>query len=325
MLKEKGVKMDYKKNKDKLIMMCIALAICILISALNKEETISPIENGNVQEQVVENISNEEHVVFTQPISPPLKVYFLDVGQGDCIFVENDEETLLIDAGNNPDGKYISKYLKKELGIKKIDYLIGTHAHEDHIGGTDIIIEDFEIGTFYMPTKTSKNKCYTDIISLVNDNGMTIVSPEIGTKFNVGKAECEVMTQNDNAEDYNETSIVIEMTFGSQKFLFTGDMETENEESRDWNDIDVLKVAHHGSTYTTSAQFLNEVKPEIAVIMCGKDNDYYYPHEKLIERLENIGCDEIHITADEGTILITSDGISSNVETFKNLSFDGNK
>ena len=87
MLKEKGVKMDYKKNKDKLIMMCIALAICILSSALNKEETISPIENGNVQEQVVENISNEEHVVFTQPISPPLKVYFLDVGQGDCIFV----------------------------------------------------------------------------------------------------------------------------------------------------------------------------------------------------------------------------------------------
>lgn len=316
-----------KQNNKSLLIIIILVIILALALFLQETPNNNYVQNqdnfSEIQVAQNENTVQTENNVIT-PISPELKIHFLYVGQGDCIFVENDGQTMLIDAGNNPDGKFVSKYLKRKLGIKKIDYLIGTHAHEDHIGGIDIIIEDFDIGTFYMPSKTSQNKCYTDIVSLVNKNGMEIISPEVGTKFNVGKAQCEIMTKNDNAEDYNETSIVVEMTFGNQKFLFTGDMETENEESRNWNDIDVLKVAHHGSTYSTSAQFLNEIKPEIAVIMCGKDNDYYYPHEKLIERLKKSGCKEIYITSESGTILLTSDGVSSKVETFEELSFDGN-
>ncbi|MBR3280967.1 MAG: MBL fold metallo-hydrolase [Clostridia bacterium] len=237
--------------------------------------------------------------------------------------MQNQDECMLIDAGNNPDGKYISKYLRKELNIKKIDYLICTHAHEDHAGGIDIIIEDFEIGKFFMPKKSTTTKTFIDILNAAEKKDLKMVSPEVGTKFNVGLAECEVMTKNDDAEELNETSIVIEMSFGNQKYLFTGDMEVANEESRTWNDVDVLKVAHHGSVYTTTEKFLKQVKPEIAIITCGKNNDYYYPHEKVLKRLKEIGCNEIYVTSEQGTILIMSNGLENKINFLKK-SFDGN-
>ena len=232
-------------------------------------------------------------------IQDELTIYFFDVGQGDSIFVQNQDKCMLIDAGNNPDGKYISRFLRKTLNIKKIDYLICTHAHEDHAGGIDIIIDDFEIGEFFMPKKSTTTKTFTDILDAAEKKGLKAKSPSIGTKFNVGLAECEVMTQNDNAEELNETSIVIEMTFGKLKYLFAADMEVANEESRTWNDIDVLKVAHHGSVYTTTKPFLKQVKPEIAIITCGKNNEYYYPHEKVLKRLKEVGCNQIYVTSEK--------------------------
>ena len=232
---------------------------------------------------------------------------------------------MLIDAGNNPDGKYISKYLRNKLGIKKIDYLVATHAHEDHIGGIDIILEDFDIGTFYMPSKYSDNKTYKDVIDWAKKKNEEVISPKVGTKFNLGQAVCEVMTQNNESDELNENSIVIELTFGEQKFLFTADMEVVNEESRKWNDIDVLKVAHHGSTYTSTKDFLKQVKPEIAVISCGIDNEYYYPHEAVLKRLKDVGCKQIYDTSKDGTVIIKCDGKKCDVEVHKELDFDGNK
>ena len=291
----------------------------------NQETSIETDSNLNEPKEESTLINNLETVEeTTNSVSSELKVYFFDVGQGDSIFVQNGEYCMLIDAGNNPDGKYISKYLRKTLGISKIDYLIGTHAHEDHIGGTDIIIEDFDIGTFYMPDTTSNIKSYNDVLDWAKKKDLKVTSPDVGTKFNLGEAKCEVMAKMDNREEENENSIVIEVTFGNEKFLFTSDMENVNEDTRNWNDVDVLKVAHHGSTYTNSAKFLKEVKPEIAVVTCGKNNDYYYPHEAVLKRLNQVGCKDIYVTADEGTILITSDGNSNKVECFKDLSFDGN-
>ena len=283
-------------------------------------------QNDNVVAHV-DNYEVESTVIPEEipSVSGELKVYFLDVGQADCIFVQNNDSCMVIDAGNNPDGKYVSKYLRKELGIKRIDYLIGTHPHEDHIGGLDILIQDFEIGTLFMPDRETDNKSYTDVIKYANESGIKGVSPSIGTKFNVGSAICEIMTKNDNAEEINDTSIVVELTYGNNKFLFTGDMLEDEERSRTWNDIDVLKVSHHGSTYSTKDEFLKQAKPEIAVIMCGKDNSYYYPHEAVLQRLEKNGCNEIYITSKEGTILLTSDGTKIVEKSLPQLDFDGNK
>ena len=131
------------------------------------------------------------------------------------------------------------------------------------------------------------------------------------------------MTKDDDAEDANLSTISIEMTYGTQKYLFTGDMETPNESSRNWNDIDVLKVAHHGSTTSSSKDFLNQTKPEIAIISCGEGNDYGHPHKEILKRLEKINC-EVYRTDLLGTILLTSDGTTNELE-FLDVSLDGNE
>ncbi len=250
-----------------------------------------------------------------------LGVYFLNVGQADCIFVYEDGACMLIDAGNNPDGKLISQYLKSH-GITKIDYLIGTHPDEDHIGGLDVIIEDFSIGNMYMPKKASTTKTYEDVLDAILAKKMKVKSPKVGSKFSLGNATCEIMSIENDAEDSNEASICIELTYGSQKFLFTGDMESANEEARKWNKINVLKVAHHGSSTSSTEEFLEQTSPEIAVISCGKDNKYGHPHKETLEKLEKIGC-EVYRTDEMGTIVITSDG-TKETTTFLDVCLDGN-
>ena len=310
------------KNNINRILLSIIIFVFIMFLVWLGVKTYNP------QWTVIADVDNNQELLNEpqEDFSGELLIYFLDVGQGDAIFVQNGNNCMVIDAGNNPDGKYISKYLRKELGIKKIDYLIGTHPHEDHIGGLDILIQDFEIGTLYMPNRAVEAKCYTDVIKYANEKGITPISPSVGTTFNVGDAVCEIMTKNDDAEEINDTTIVVQLTFGKSKFLFTGDILEEGENSRTWNDIDVLKVSHHGSTHSTKDSFLKQVKPEIAVIMFGKDNDYYYPHEAVLKRLEANNCQNVYITSESGTIFLISDGntISVTQNALPNVDFDGN-
>lgn len=249
-----------------------------------------------------------------------LKVYVFDVGQADCILAMNGNQTMLIDAGNNADGKLITKKLQ-EMDITKIDYLVGTHAHEDHIGGLDNVIKNFEIGKIFMPRKTTNTKTYEDVLNAIDDKKLKITAPNIGDAFYLGGAKCEVMNIDNEAEDLNETSIVIELTYGDKKFLFTGDTETTKEKERSWNDIDVLKVAHHGSSTSTSKEFLNQAKPEYAIISCGVNNDYGHPHKEIITRLKGV---ETYRTDKDGTILLTCDGENIEIEKL-DIDLNGNE
>lgn len=326
--------MNKKQKKNKSIQILIGIAVIILLfcgvlqidddgnisfAGFETEEVINTIEeNKNTNDNTSKN---ENKINSTIVNENDLYVYFLDVGQADSIFIYNNEETMLIDAGNNEDGALICDYLKS-LGISKIDYLVGTHPHEDHIGGLDNVIKSFDIGTIYMPKKSATTKTFEDVIDAVSEKKLKVKSPRVGTTFNIGNAICEVMTIEDEVEDANLASISIEMTYGTQKYLFTGDMETPNEESRSWNDIDVLKVAHHGSTTSSSKVFLNETKPEIAIISCGEGNDYGHPHKPVLKRFNNINCD-VYRTDLLGTILLTSDGTTNELE-FLDISLDGN-
>lgn len=252
-----------------------------------------------------------------------LNIIFFDVGQADCELIVCNGQTLLIDAGNTRDGEKVVNAIRG-LGISKLDYVIGTHVHEDHVGGMSYIIDSFDIGTFYLPyNTTSTTNFYKKLLTSLTNKNISITEANIGDKFSIGDSICEIMSvDNSEPENINEESIVVELNYGNNKYLFMGDAEKVNEEARDWNDVDVLKVGHHGSNTSSSQKFLEQVLPEIAIIPVGRENSYGLPKEKILERLEKLGS-TIYRTDKDKTIHLLSDGSSNEIIKI-NLSFDGN-
>lgn len=233
-----------------------------------------------------------------------LNVYYIDVGQADSILITNEGHSALIDAGNNEDGNDVVNFIKNK-GITKLDYVIGTHPHEDHIGGMDDVINNFDIDKIYLPKIQTNTKTYEDVMKAISNKKMKINSFKKGDKFNIGEAEVEVMTDSilDNS-NLNLSSNILKMTFNGTSFLFTGDAEKENEESIDnWQKVDFLKVGHHGSNTSTSQSFLDKIQPKYAIISVGKDNDYGHPHQKILKRLQKIGATILR-TDESGTIQV---------------------
>lgn len=317
-----------KSQKNTIIGSIITVIILIILTITGNDSQIfkstTSATNDNVPSEVLDNLENVSiqtgnDCISTIPQDNNLRVYCLDVGQGDSILITNNNKTMLIDASTNEMGSRVVKYLN-DLGIKKIDYLVGTHPHEDHIGGLDNVIKNFDIGTIYMPKVQTNTKTFEDVLDAINEKGLKITSPEVGYKFNVGNAVCEVMNcgtgTSEEKSNLNLSSIVIRMTYGEQSFLFMGDAETKNEEARSWPQTNVLKVGHHGSNTSSSQSFLDQVKPQIAVISVGKGNKYGHPKQVILDRLNKMGI-KIYRTDESGTIKITCDGKENKVEFVK--------
>ena len=167
--------------------------------------------------------NQEETYSNKNTVSSDLQVYFIDVGQADSILITNQGHNMLIDAGNNEDGEKLVKYFKKDLGISKFDYVVGTHPHEDHIGGLDDIINNFDVDTVYMPEVITTTKTFEDVLDAIDKKGLQITVPKIGDKFKLGEADLEVMYTGTDDSDLNNTSIILKMIFGEYSYLFTGD------------------------------------------------------------------------------------------------------
>ncbi len=252
----------------------------------------------------------QENVILEGNADNFLKIYFFDVGQADSILITHNNENILIDAGTNEMGTTVVKKLQ-DLGITKLNYVIGTHPHEDHIGGLDDVIQNFEIEHIYMPKVQTNTKTFEEVLDAVIDKGMKIETPNVGDGFAIGEVNCEIMQcgtgTKEEQENLNLSSIVLRATYKEQSYLFMGDSEKENEQARKWEKTNVLKVGHHGSSTSTSKEFLKQVSPQIAIISVGKDNNYGHPSDEIIKRLEQEGI-SIYRTDEKGTIVITSDG-----------------
>ncbi|MFO7296195.1 MAG: ComEC/Rec2 family competence protein [Clostridia bacterium] len=262
-------------------------------------------------EKIVEGPEREIVAEDSQAISHDLAVHFIDVGQADCILVTIKDAAMLIDAGNNEDSQLVVDYIKGR-GITTLDYVIATHPHEDHIGGMDAVINGFEVKNIIMPRAESTTKTFEDVLEAISNKGLKITPAVPGTEYSLGEAKFTILAPNSEAyEDTNDYSVVIKLQYGATSFLFTGDagFESENEMLEKGYDLraDLLKVAHHGSKYSTSMKFLEAVQPKIAVISVGEDNDYGHPAPETIQRLRQAGA-KIYRTDESGTIIATSDG-----------------
>lgn len=245
--------------------------------------------------------------------SSKLTVSFIDVGQGDSIFIQAPSgKTMLIDAGTPEMGSKVVDYIKSQ-GINKIDIIIATHPHSDHIGGLPAVIKNFEIGKIYAPKVTHTTKTYENFLNAVKDKGLKIIAAKAGMDLDLGEGITAKMLA-PNSEEYNNLnnySVVVKVTYKNNSFLFTGDAEEESEQemlAKGYDlKADVLKVGHHGSNTSTTPAFLKAVNPKYAVISVGKNNTYGHPHKEVMERLKSLNI-TVYRTDECGTVVAVSNG-----------------
>ncbi|HEY8889349.1 MAG TPA: MBL fold metallo-hydrolase [Clostridium sp.] len=314
------------KNMKKFLSFILVLMVMFSLIACSStsknttptESTLKTETNKTITKEVPaqkENITSVSNGKKT--VTGTLKVSYMDVGQADSILIQQGSSSMLIDAGNNEDSSTVKNYIFNQ-GITKLDYVIGTHPHEDHIGGMDYIINSFKIGKIYMPKATSNTKTFRDVVSAIKAKGMKVTVPTVGETFKIGNATATILAPNSSGyKDLNNTSIVIRLTFGNNSFMFDGDAEdvSENEMlSKGLNvGADVLKVGHHGSNSSTTEAFLDKVNPKYAIISVGNGNSYGHPHKSTMDRLKAKGIKAFR-TDENGTIIATSDG--------KNITFN---
>ena len=304
MTKHKKIKKNIKRNFFEILIILLAFLI------INNQDKIKNIFNQN-------NNQNQNDYINTN--NNLLKVHYLDVGQGDSIFIElPNNETMLIDAAESYQSEKIINYLKN-LNYQKIDYVIGTHPHTDHIGGLKNIINTFEIGKIYMPKVVSTTKTYENLLMTIKEKNLKINTAKAGTSIiDTDTLKINILAPNNSTyTELNNYSVVTKITYGTTKFLFMGDAEKLSEnEIKENVTADVIKIGHHGSNTSSSIDFIKKVNAKYGIISVGLNNKYNLPKEETITNWENYGT-KIYLTSTNGTITAISDGTNIKIESEK--------
>lgn len=284
---------------------CISIVIIILLSIVYK--FLYP-------EGILDNQTGGDHLEKGTVI-----VHFIDVGQGDAIYIKTPTQDILIDAGER--GDIVTEYLK-EQNVEDLELVIGTHPHSDHIGGLINVFKNFPVDEVIDPGVVHTSKTFEDYLTLIDEKDI---------KFTEGRASMKRTLEDGiilevfspaspDSSDLNNASIVAKFTYGTVSFLFTGDAESSMEKemlSAGYNlKSTVLKASHHGSSTSTSDDFLSAVSPKAAVVMCGTGNSYGHPHKEFLEKMEAADID-IYRTDLLGTIVIETDGKNYHVSSDK--------
>lgn len=252
-------------------------------------------------------------------------VSFIDVGQGDCTLINACGRHILIDAGERDQGQRVVDYLR-DAGVDRLDMAVVTHPHSDHIGGMINVIKEIGADEILMPRipdeLTPTSSTYEKFLKTVAESGTKLTPAKAGDEYRFGDAYLKLLSpQTDSVYDnLNDYSVVTRLTFEDTSFLFMGDAEAPVEkELRNLGEathVNLLKVGHHGSSSSSTKKFLEEVSPDYAVILCGVDNSYNHPNDKIVERLEK-NARTILRTDLDGTIVFESDGKTLSYTTEK--------
>ena len=236
--------------------------------------------------------------------------HFIDVGQGDCILIQNGKTNIMIDAGTYESGSVICKYLE-DLGIEYLDYFIGTHPHEDHLGGASSVLRSVDVGTVFLGGETSTAYYFEKLVDVLIERDIEPVIPDMNCIYEIGALRLKFLSPTKDFKDTNHNSLIAMVQFKDVKAIFTGDAEAPSETNMIEEGLnlsaDILKVGHHGSRYGSTAKFLAKVKPSVSVISCGENNSYGHPHKEALERLSAIGTTVLR-TDKLGTVLLRTDG-----------------
>ena len=246
-------------------------------------------------------------------------VHYIDVGQGDCEFIKCEGVTVLIDAGESGNESKIIEYLKKQ-GVEKLDYVIATHPHSDHIGALDNVIDAFGAANVIMP-RVSKSMIpegdhYSNLLKSIKKSGAETITAKPGETYRIGSAVLTILGPVEKNDDLNNMSVVCRLDYGDVSFLFEGDSGKEEDksiiESGADLDCDILKVGHHGSKTSASYEFLKAVTPDTVIVCVGEGNDFGHPNPDTVKRLNEF-AKNMYRTDLCSTIVITSDGTDYSV------------
>lgn len=296
-----------------------------LISPNTEPQTIpsAQTENAQPQDQAGDPQSDAPEVQeYIPPVLPSpdfsgsrlLKVHFIDVGQGDSIVIQTPGgQTVLVDGGKRDSAEIVMDYLNN-LGVKELMAVVATHPHEDHIGGLISVLESIPVKNVYMPDAVHTTAAFEDFLEAVENSGANKIYARVGRSIPVEELDVAMLFLAPNSTRYeslNDFSAVLKVSFKDISFLLTGDAQSVSEqEMLDYNRnvySTVLKVAHHGSRTSSTESFLKAVEPVYAVITCGKENEYGYPHEETVLRLKNSGADILR-TDVLGSLIMETDG-----------------
>ena len=257
------------------------------------------------------------------PVKSSFSIHFIDVGQADAALIECDGHYMLIDGGNKADSNVIYSVLKK-ADVKKLDIVVGTHAHEDHIGGLPGAFQYASADITLCPVKNYESNAFKDFVKYADQKGGGITVPKVGNTYSLGSATVTILGVN-GGSDTNDTSIVMRIDYGKTSFVFTGDAERAAEQailnSNTNLKATVLKVGHHGSDTSTTYPFLREIMPDYAVISVGKDNAYGHPTDDTLSRLRDADV-KVFRTDLQGDIHCKSDGTNVTFTVERNANAD---
>lgn len=308
--------MKQNSNNKLKVILGITLILIIIICAIYVQFSNSKHNENN---DIYSNINIDKS---------KLNIFFFNVGQADSSLILYEDKAILIDTGNDSDGEKIVEFLKAKE-INKIDCVIGTHIHEGHIGGMADIVDNISVEKIYMPYNVTEDaNFYKKVTNSINSKKLSVETVSENDKIILSSNFILEVLYVDNKEPLNQNnaSIVLQLEYGTQKYLFMGDAEKEVEtkllQEDSLEDIDVLKVGHHGSETSSTKGFIDKVLPEISIISVQNGRYNNMPSKDIIDRLK-INGNQVYITDTDGTIWITSDGITNDVIILKDLNLNG--